>query len=114
IREGFARLRSDREMQPLSDASRCRAEADWLVGINGTRAMTAFNNKSGGFNKTPVGRVQTPTLAIVVEREHAIRAFVSRPFWEVTATFQAAAEEYTGRWFDERFQKPEGKDADPD
>ncbi|MGE3312092.1 MAG: DNA topoisomerase, partial [Limisphaerales bacterium] len=66
IREGFARLRTDTELLPLSDASRCRAEADWLVGINGTSAMTAFNNKSGGFNKTPVGRVQTPTLAIVV------------------------------------------------
>jgi DNA topoisomerase-3 len=114
IREGFARLRSDGEMIPLSDASRCRAEADWLVGINGTRAMTAFNNKSGGFNKTPVGRVQTPTLAIVVEREHKIRGFVVRDYWEVLATFQAAAGTYTGRWFDPAFQKPEGKEADPD
>ncbi|MBX3746760.1 MAG: DNA topoisomerase III [Verrucomicrobiae bacterium] len=114
IREGFARLRSDPEMRPLSDASRCRAEADWLVGINGTRAMTAFNNKSGGFNKTPVGRVQTPTLAIVVEREQKIRDFVTRDYWEVMATFDAAAGPYPGRWFDERFQRPDGKDGDPD
>ncbi len=114
IREGFSRLRTDRELIPLSQASRCRAEADWLVGINGTRAMTAFNNKSGGFNKTPVGRVQTPTLAIVVEREHRIRAFVPRDYWEVVATFQAAAGTYTGRWFDEAFQRTEGKDGDPD
>ena len=114
IREGFARLRSDADLLPLSDASRCRAEADWLVGINGTRAMTAFNNKSGGFNLTPVGRVQTPTLAIVVEREHKIRAFVPRDYWEAIATFEAAAGSYTGRWFDERFQKSDGKEADPD
>lgn len=114
IREGFSRLRSDRELQPLSDASRCRAEADWLVGINGTRAMTAFNNKSGGFNKTPVGRVQTPTLAVVVEREQKIRDFVVRDYWEVIGTFTAESGQYTGRWFDEKFQRPEGKDADPD
>ncbi|MCC7377332.1 MAG: DNA topoisomerase III [Verrucomicrobiales bacterium] len=114
IRDGFARLRADQDMLPLSDASRCRAEADWLVGINGTRAMTAFNNKSGGFNKTPVGRVQTPTLAIVVEREHKIREFVSRDYWEVIATFSGTLGNYPGRWFDEKFVRPDGKDADPD
>lgn len=114
IRDGFARLRSDPDMQPLADASRCRAEADWLVGINGTRAMTAFNNKSGGFNKTPVGRVQTPTLAVVVEREQRIRDFEVRDYWEVLGTFEAAAGTYNGRWFDERFQRPDGKDGDVD
>ncbi len=112
IREGFERLREDREMQPLSDAATSRAEADWLVGINGTRAMTAFNSKAGGFYKTTVGRVQTPTLAIVVEREQRIRDFVPRNYWEVIATFAAEAGTYTGRWFDEKFVKPEGKDAD--
>src|SRR5713226_1518511 len=76
IREGFSHLRNDPEMQPLADAALSRSEADWLVGINGTRAMTAFNSKSGGFYKTPVGRVQTPTLAIVVEREHKIKKFI--------------------------------------
>ncbi len=114
IRDGFDRLRTDADLMPLSDASRCRAEADWLVGINGTRAMTAFNNKSGGFNKTPVGRVQTPTLAIVVEREQKIRAFVVRDYWEVIGSFGAEAGGYQGRWFDERFQKGDGKDPDPD
>ena len=78
IREGFAALRTDESMQPLSDAATSRSEADWLVGINGTRAMTAFNSKLGGFFKTTVGRVQTPTLAIVVEREAKIRKFISR------------------------------------
>jgi DNA topoisomerase-3 len=106
IRDGFEGLRHDREMQPLADAARCRSEADWLMGINGTRAMTAFNSKEGGFYKTTVGRVQTPTLAILVEREERIRAFQPRDYWEVHATFSAAAGEYAGRWFDERFQKP--------
>jgi DNA topoisomerase-3 len=112
IREGFERLRADAEMLPLANAAFSRAEADWLVGINGTRAMTAFNSKSGGFFKTTVGRVQTPTLAIVVEREEKIRGFVPRDFWEVIATFGAAAGQYAGRWFDEKFARPEGKDAD--
>ncbi len=112
IREGFAQLRDDASMQPLSDAATSRAEADWLVGINGTRAMTAFNSKLGGFFKTTVGRVQTPTLAILVEREDRIKKFIPRNFWEVIGTFDAAAGQYTGRWFDEKFTKPDGKDAD--
>ena len=112
IREGFAQLKADNDMQPLADAAFSRSEADWLVGINGTRAMTAFNSKSGGFFKTTVGRVQTPTLAIVVEREQKIRKFVSRDYWEVIGTFAAAAGEYTGRWFDEKFSRADGKDGD--
>ena len=106
IREGFEQLRKDRELLPLADAALCRSESDWLVGINGTRAMTAFNSKEGGFYKTTVGRVQTPTLAILVEREERIRAFKPRDYWEIHATFAAAAGEYAGRWFDEGFQKP--------
>ncbi len=113
IRDGFAHLREDAEMEPLADAAISRSEADWLVGINGTRAMTAFNSKSGGFFKTTVGRVQTPTLAIVVEREQKIRAFKPREYWEVIGTFDAAEGQYTGKWFDEKFAKPE-KDGDPD
>jgi len=111
IREGFQQLRDDTSMLPLADAAVSRSEADWLVGINGTRAMTAFNSKLGGFFKTTVGRVQTPTLAIVVEREEKIRKFVPRDYWEVLGTFAAAAGEYTGRWFDEKFAKPD-KDGD--
>ena len=107
IRDGFAHLRDDKEMQPLADAARCRSEADWLIGINGTRAMTAFNSKEGGFYKTPVGRVQTPTLVILVERERRIRSFISRDYWEVEAEFKAVAGVYRGRWFDEKFKKSE-------
>ena len=98
-------LRADKELLPLADAAKSRSEADWLVGINGTRAMTAFNSKEGGFYLTTVGRVQTPTLAILVEREEQIRAFTSRDYWEVHARFGAKAGEYPGRWFDPAFKK---------
>ncbi|MBX9848555.1 MAG: DNA topoisomerase III, partial [Rhodocyclaceae bacterium] len=111
IKDGFAHLRTDDEMLPLADAARCRSEADWLIGINGTRAMTAFNSKTGGFHKTPVGRVQTPTLAILVEREERIRKFVSRDYWEVEGEFGAVAGTYRGRWFDEKFKKGEDEHA---
>jgi DNA topoisomerase-3 len=111
IREGFARLRSDQEMLPLADAARCRSEADWLIGINGTRAMTAFNSKEGGFHKTTVGRVQTPTLALLVERESRIRAFKPRDYWEVEAEFQCVAGTYRGKWFDEKFKKSDDEHA---
>jgi DNA topoisomerase-3 len=107
IREGFTHLRSDEEMLPLADAARCRSEADWLIGINGTRAMTAFNSKEGGFYLTTVGRVQTPTLSIVVEREEKIKKFVARDFWEVRAEFVCAAGVYEGRWLDTKFKKDE-------
>lgn len=105
IRDGFANLRSDESLMPLANAASCRSEADWLVGINGTRAMTAFNSKSGGFYLTPVGRVQTPTLAVVVDREKDIRSFVPIDYWELHAKFQTSSGEYTGRWFDEGFKK---------
>ena len=107
IREAFSELRDDDALKPLEAAARSRAEADWLVGINGTRAMTAFNSKDGGFFKTPVGRVQTPTLAIVAEREERIRRFQPRDYWEIHADFAAAAGSYAGRWFDPEFRKVE-------
>ena len=109
IRDGFSHLRNGQEMQGLGDAAVCRSESDWLVGINGTRAMTAFNSKTGGFHLTTVGRVQTPTLAIVVERERKIREFKPRSYWEVEADFAAKAGNYAGKWFDEGFK---GKEDD--
>ena len=107
IRDAFRQLRDDTEMMPLADAARCRSEADWLIGINGTRAMTAFNSKEGGFYLTTVGRVQTPTLSIVVEREEKIKRFVPRDYWEVRAEFICAAGIYEGRWLDTQFKKDE-------
>nr|WP_315464575.1 DNA topoisomerase III [uncultured Rhodoferax sp.] len=105
IRDGFENLRTNAQMQPLADAARCRSEADWLVGINGTRAMTAFNSRDGGFFLTTVGRVQTPTLSVVVEREELIRKFVSRDYWEIHATFAAQAGEYPAKWFNPAHKK---------
>ena len=105
IRDGFGALRTNAQMQPLADAARCRSEADWLVGINGTRAMTAFNSRDGGFFLTTVGRVQTPTLSVVVEREEQIRKFISRDYFEIHATFAAAAGEYGAKWFDPLHKK---------
>ena len=105
IRDGFDHLRSDAQMQGLADAARSRSEADWLVGINGTRAMTAFNSRDGGFFLTTVGRVQTPTLAVVVEREEQIRKHVARDYWEVHASFLAEAGEYSGKWFNPAWKK---------
>jgi DNA topoisomerase-3 len=105
IRDGFDALRTEKQMQGLADAARSRSEADWLVGINGTRAMTAFNSRDGGFFLTTVGRVQTPTLSVVVEREEQIRKFVSRNYWEVHGSFAAEAGEYPGKWFNPDWKK---------
>ncbi|HEX4706485.1 MAG TPA: DNA topoisomerase 3 [Candidatus Udaeobacter sp.] len=107
IREGFAQLRSDADMQPLASAARSRNEADWLVGINATRAFTLRLSGGRGSSVTSLGRVQTPTLAIIVERENKIKEFKARELHEIIGTFRAAAGEYAGRWFDETFQKGE-------
>src|SRR3984893_6179642 len=111
IREAFNHLRSEEEMVPLSKAAVYRSESDWLVGINGTRAMTAFNNRTGGFQLTPVGRVQTPTLAILAEREDKIHQFKPRNYYEVFGDFEVKAGEYRGRWFREDFAKDGDEDA---
>src|SRR5882724_11519108 len=111
IRAGFEHLRSEQEMQPLADAATSRAESDWLVGINATRALTSFNSRSGGFQKTAAGRVQTPTLAILAGREEKIRSFKPRSYFEVHADFGVKAGSYRGRWFDENFKSDGDEDA---
>jgi DNA topoisomerase-3 len=114
IRDGFEGLRTDEQMLGLADAARSRSEADWLVGINGTRAMTAFNSRDGGFFLTTVGRVQTPTLSIVVEREEKIRKHIPRDYWEIKAGFGASAGDYEGKWFDPAFKKTDDPDRRAD
>jgi DNA topoisomerase-3 len=96
IREAFARLRSSEDLRSLADAARCRSEADWLIGINCTRGATKrmFGSRTG--NVAGVGRVQTPTLAIVLERERLIRAFVARTYFRVVAEFAVTAGSYEG------------------
>uniref|UniRef100_UPI003BEEC7B3 DNA topoisomerase n=1 Tax=Burkholderia arboris TaxID=488730 RepID=UPI003BEEC7B3 len=98
IRDGFKHLRSDREMAPLAAAAAARSEADWIVGINGSRSCKRLTGET-----TPVGRVQTPTLMMVVEREEAIRTFVSRGFFEVHLAVGVAAGEFVAKW-----QRPAG------
>lgn len=107
IREAFEHLRTDSEMQPLAQAARSRNEADWLVGINATRAFTLRLRRGKGNNITTLGRVQTPTLAIIVDRERKIQQFVPRNYWETLATFEAPTGTYQGKWFDESFTKDE-------
>ena len=112
IQEAFGKLRTENQMQPLADAAVSRSESDWLVGINSTRALTAFNSKIGGFQKTTAGRVQTPTLAILVEREEKIRKFKERPYFEVFGDFSVESGNYRGRWFDPAFKKGDATDED--
>ncbi len=110
ILEAYSKLRTNEEMLPLADAAKCRSESDWLVGINATRALTALNSRHGGFRLTPVGRVQTPTLAILAEREKQILAFEARTYFEVHGLFEVKAGRYGGRWIDESFKKDENDD----
>ncbi|HEX8679500.1 MAG TPA: DNA topoisomerase, partial [Chthoniobacterales bacterium] len=109
IRAAFQRLRDGEEMAGLADAARSRSESDWLIGINGTRAITKRMFGSRGKNVASVGRVQTPTLAIVVGREKEIRSFVPRAFWRVTAKFEIAKGTYEGV-----YQRPSFKRAADD
>lgn len=105
IRDGLGRLRDDSEMRPLEDTALCRSEADWLIGINATRALTCYNSRFGGFRKTPCGRVQTPTLSLLVKREIQRREFVPQTYWELHARFDCGAVSYEGVWIDPDFAK---------
>jgi DNA topoisomerase-3 len=112
IKEAFRNLRDGEKMRGLEDAARCRSESDWLIGINGTRALTKrmFGSRAG--NVASVGRVQTPTLAIVYARELEIRNFKPRPFWRVTATFEVAKGRYEGVYQRPNFKRAENDDHD--
>jgi len=92
IRQGFAGLRPGRDFEPLADAARCRSEADWLVGLNATRAVTIRHRTGENSTLFSIGRVQTPTLAILVEREKQIRAFVPQDYWLLKAEFATAGD----------------------
>lgn len=107
ILEAWSRLKSDADMANLADAAVCRSESDWLVGLNSTRALTVLQSASGGFNVTPSGRVQTPTLALLAARQKEILAFTPETYYEVRGTFQAAAGSYDGKWFDPAWKKDE-------
>jgi DNA topoisomerase-3 len=106
IRQGFRKLRAGRDLDPLADAARGRSRADWLVGMNLSRMYSLDFNE----DQLSVGRVQTPTLAMVVERELAIRAFVPEDYLEVVATFSPSGDpSYKGTWFQGETPNAEAK-----
>jgi len=117
IRAGFERLRPSATVDMLAAAAQCRSESDWLVGLNATRAMTLLGRRSGARDTLySVGRVQTPTLAMITDREDAIESFQPEPFWQVDATFSCASnggavEEYVGRWHDGKIDRLDGPDG---
>ena len=98
IQEGFAKLRPGEQMASLERAARSRSEADWLVGMNATRAAS-IRLRAAFDGAVSLGRVQTPTLAIIVRRELEIRSFVPEPYWLVEAHFEASGDRaYNGRY----------------
>ena len=105
IKEGFAKLKNGHEYDNLYDAAMCRAEADWLVGINATRALTCKYNAS-----LSCGRVQTPTLAIIARREEEIKNFVPKPYYGITAKCITPALSFT--WRDEKSKSFRSFDKD--
>lgn len=105
IKKAFESLRENEELLPLEDTALCRSESDWLIGINATRALTGFNSRRGGFFLTPCGRVQTPTLSLLVKRERSRLEFISRPYWNLLAHFTFNDESYDGKWVDVNFTK---------
>ncbi len=104
IRQGWANLKPGVQFDPLADAARCRSEADWIVGLNATRALTCSCPDPGGV--LSVGRVQTPTLAMIVARDREIEAFVPEAFWQVKLKLQVEHDGtkhgWTGIWFSKR------------
>ncbi len=107
ILDAWNHLKKDGDMLHLADAAVCRSESDWLVGLNSTRALTVLQSAAGGFNVTPTGRVQTPTLAILAARQKDILAFTPEPYSEVRATFASASGNYEGKWFNPGWKKDE-------
>jgi DNA topoisomerase III len=103
IRGGFERLRPGRELEGLGQAAECRARADWLIGMNATRALTKRLKSRRETRAWSAGRVQTPTLALLVERELEVLAHVPVPYWRVVASFTHGANTYTATWFDPAF-----------
>ncbi len=105
IKTAFTELKNNSDMQALSDAAKSRSEADWLVGINSSRGLTSFKSKGGGFFVTPCGRVQTPTLSMLIQREKEIEAFTPQPYSTLQARLTNNDHAYTGKWIDAAFKK---------
>ncbi len=119
IQKGWNDLKDGNLFNPLADAARCRSEADWLVGLNATRAMTCLARSGGGDQLLSVGRVQTPTLALIVDRDKKIADFTPETFWKVQGQFgkEGSDIEWTGTFFQPSLAKdnpaPDSKKNDP-
>jgi DNA topoisomerase-3 len=107
IRTGFDQLRPGEELDGLAGAAQCRAWSDWLIGMNATRALTKRFKGRRERGAWSAGRVQTPTLAILVGRELEVLAHVPRPYWRVVGQFEHEGNAYTGTWFDPAFRAAE-------
>ena len=107
IRGGFAHLAPGEQYDGLASAAACRSHSDWLIGMNATRALTKRLRGRREKAAWSAGRVQTPTLAIVVDRELEVLAHVPRSYWRIEVQFQADGHGYTSLWFDPRFRAPE-------
>lgn len=112
IREGFARLRPQSDYQGLYEAGLCRAIGDWLLGMNATRLYTlkyGDNNRRRGAQPLSIGRVQTPTLAMIVERQHEIQNFQPEPYWVLSTIYRDVT--FTARLeADDEDDKPQNSD----
>jgi DNA topoisomerase-3 len=111
ILAGFRHLQSADTYRGLRDAAHCRQQADWLVGLNATRAQTLCAHRAGADGVYSLGRVQTPTLALIVARDQEIATFVPVEYFEVVAEFQATAGSYHGRWCNAQGSRFETKAA---
>ncbi|NPE28304.1 DNA topoisomerase 3 [Methanococcoides sp. SA1] len=110
IQAAFKDLQDGHEYDSLYAAARCRSESDWIVGLNATRYYTVRHGRIGGGNDRvlwTIGRVQTPVLAMIVERDDTILQFRPQPFWELTTCYREAIFKYTG----ERFEQSENAQA---
>ncbi len=107
IRAGFQSLRDGTDLDGLGAAAACRARSDWLIGMNATRAFSQRLRTRSERVPWSVGRVQTPTLALLVDRELQILGHIPRPFWRLTATFDAGDHTYEGIWYDPKFKANE-------
>ncbi len=110
IREAFDNLKDGHDYDNLYAAAKCRSESDWIVGLNATRCYTVRHGRLGSSDDRilwSVGRVQTPVLAMIVQRDDEILQFRPKPFWELTTTYREVVFKYTG----DRFDKPEEAQA---
>ena len=107
IRSGFKNLQDGRKFEPLAAAAECRSLADWLIGMNASRALTIRLRSRANKGAWSAGRVQTPTLALLVDRELEILAHRPEPYWRIVAQFKASDHTYEATWFDPKFQGDE-------